>query len=128
MATGTVTGILLAKEKRKLQVLQATTRDSLGLPRASGEHPAAKFLKMQLAYILLIFLSQIPQSLMMGYLWEGTLNEFPNRITFPLITSVPLLVVHFALPLLLYVTDGGYRAHVRKARREPMEAVWYSWS
>ena len=128
MVTGTVTGILLAKEKRKLQMLQATTRDSLGLPRASGEHPAAQWLKMQLAYVILIFLSQIPHSLMMGYLWEGTLNMTPNLFTVPLTTSVPLIVVHFALPAMLYLTDAGFRAHVRRALKEPVETMWISWS
>lgn len=124
---GSATGALLARERRKLQELQATTRDALGLPRASGEHPATRWLKMQLAFLVLIIFAQIPHSMMMTFISQGSLNEFPNRLTFALSTMVTLVAIHIVLPFGLYLSDAGYRAHVARAFRDPVDTLWCYW-
>ena len=106
--------ILYKKIHFFFQVLQATTRDSLGLPRLPGEHPGVKWVRIQLAFALLGILAQIPHSLMLKFTLAGSINTFPNSVTVPLALIMPLLLAQIGIPCGMMWVEPSFRKFVAR--------------
>ena len=106
IALSLVVGGLILREKRRLNELQNSTLDSLGLPRPPGQHPSVQYLVSHFILTVLVASGVVNFAVLARSMSEGAIDRLPYSLTIPVYHTLGPLQFSYGIPIMVLMGKG----------------------